>query len=120
MVFSVAAATARRRFAMMAKQTTQRRTMAGGAAPEWEGVDKVVRGYFPKDSQLCMAILGGYFSLFALFKIKSAISKKAPKEEIVAAPSSSSSDASGMPSLDSPEFGEWIGSESFNKMLESA
>jgi hypothetical protein len=51
MVFSVAAATARRRFAMMAKQTTQRRTMAGGAAPEWEGVDKVVRGYFPKDSQ---------------------------------------------------------------------
>ena len=51
-----------------------------------------------------MAILGGYFSLFALFKIKSAISKKAPKEEIVAAPSSSSSDASGMPSLDSRKF----------------
>jgi hypothetical protein len=51
MVFSVAAATARRRFAVMAKQTTQRRTMAGGAAPEWEGIDKVVRGYFPSDSQ---------------------------------------------------------------------
>jgi hypothetical protein len=52
---------------------------------------------------VCMAILGGYTSLFVLFKIKGAISKKAPKEEIVAAPSSSS-DASGMPSLDSRKF----------------
>lgn len=31
----------------------QRRSMAGGGgpAPEWEGVDKVVRGVFPGDHQ---------------------------------------------------------------------
>ena len=54
MVFSVAAATARRRIAVMANRnstvTAQRRAMgSGGPAPEWEGIDKVVRGYFPGD-----------------------------------------------------------------------
>jgi len=121
MVFSVAAVTARRRIAVMVKQSTQRRTMGGGAAPEWEGIDKVVRGYFPGDHQLAMAITGGYFGLFALFKVKSAISKKAPTEEIAATPAAApSSDGNAMPSLDSLEFGEWLGSDSFNKMLESA
>jgi hypothetical protein len=37
-----------------ARRTTQqqaKRHMGGGAAaaPEWTGIDKVVRGYFPKD-----------------------------------------------------------------------
>jgi len=119
MVFSGATATARRRIAVMVKQSTQRRTMGGGTAPEWEGIDKVVRGYFPGDHQLAMAIIGGYFSLFALFKVKSAISKKAPTEVIASTPAPSS-DGSAMPSLDSPGFGDWLGSEAFNKMLESA
>ena len=51
--------------------------------------------------------------------MKSAISKKAPKEEIAAAPTASTSQGA-MPSLDSPEFGEWLGSDAFNKMIESA
>jgi hypothetical protein len=54
MVFSVAAATARRRIVVMAKQTQfgQKRSMGGGGpAPEWEGIDKVVRGVFPHDHQ---------------------------------------------------------------------
>lgn len=52
MVFPVAAAAARRRFGMIAKQQVQRRNMAGhGAAPEWEGIDKIVRGVFPADYQ---------------------------------------------------------------------
>mmetsp|Transcript_51118 Transcript_51118/g.52073 ORF Transcript_51118/g.52073 Transcript_51118/m.52073 type:complete len:121 (-) Transcript_51118:1108-1470(-) len=120
MVFSVAAVTTRRRIAVMVKQSTQRRTMGGGAAPEWEGIDKVVRGYFPGDHQLAMAITGGYFGLFALFKVKSAISKKAPTEEIATPAAAPSSGGNAMPSLDSLEFGEWLGSDSFNKMLESA
>ena len=30
---------------------TQKRRMGGAAAPEWTGIDKVVRGYFPQDDQ---------------------------------------------------------------------
>ena len=30
---------------------TKRRMGSGAAAPEWEGIDKVVRGYFPQDDQ---------------------------------------------------------------------
>ena len=32
---------------------TQKRRMGGAAAPapEWSGIDKVVRGYFPQDDQ---------------------------------------------------------------------
>ena len=37
-----------------ATKSTQRRAMGGGGhapAPEWEGIDKVVRGVFPGDHQ---------------------------------------------------------------------
>ena len=66
-----------------------------------------------------MAIMGGYTALFVVFKIKSAITKKAPEKEVAAAPAASTDDGA-MPSLDSPEFGEWLGSDAFNKMIESA
>jgi len=53
-------------------------------------------------SKVALAITGGYFGLFALFKVKSAISKKAPTEEIAATPAAApSSDGNAMPSLDS-------------------
>jgi len=120
MVFTVAAAKARRRVAGMAtRQATQgqKRNM-GGPPPEWEGIDKVVRGVFPGDHQLAMAIMGGYGGLFLLFKMKSAVSKKAPEKEV--APATSSAPTGGVPSLDSPEFGEWIGSDSFNAFIEKA
>ena len=32
-----------------AQQQAKRRMGGGAAAPEWTGIDKVVRGYFPKD-----------------------------------------------------------------------
>lgn len=52
MVLSVASSVARRRAGMFAKQQVQKRSMAGGGpAPEWEGIDKVVRGVFPGDHQ---------------------------------------------------------------------
>ena len=70
-------------------------------------------------SEVAMAIMGGYGGLYVLFKIKSAVSKKAPAE--AAAPASSSSaPAGGVPSLDSPEFGEWLGSDAFNAFVEKA
>jgi len=93
--------------------------MGGGPAVEWEGIDKVVRGVFPGDHQLAMAIMGGYTGLFLLFKMKSAITKKAPEEKIAAAPAASSTDG-GVPSIESPEFGEWLGSNAFNAFLEKA
>merc|ERR1711862_841625 len=34
-----------------------KRRMGSAAAPEWTGIDKVVRGYFPKDEQLVTAIV---------------------------------------------------------------
>jgi hypothetical protein len=57
MVFSAAANAARRQIAVMAAHQktsahqTQRRAMASGPAPEWQGIDKVVRGVFPHDHQ---------------------------------------------------------------------
>ena len=40
----------RRRATATAQQQAKRR-MGGAAAPEWTGIDKVVRGYFPQDDQ---------------------------------------------------------------------
>lgn len=52
MVFPLAAAVTRRRVGMIAKQQVQKRSMGGHApAPEWTGIDKVVRGVFPHDHQ---------------------------------------------------------------------
>lgn len=96
--------------------------MGGHApAPEWTGIDKVVRGYFPEDPQLAAAILGGYFGLFVLYKIKSAISG-APVEEaapaVAAAPAPSSIGA--IPDVDSEEFGAFLESEeNVMKLVES-
>ena len=50
MIFQLAAVAARRRVAVFAAKQ-QRRNFAHAPAPEWEGIDKVVRGYFPHDHQ---------------------------------------------------------------------
>jgi hypothetical protein len=46
-------ATTRRHAAatIVASQHTKRRMASHAAAPEWTGIDKVVRGYFPQDDQ---------------------------------------------------------------------
>ena len=56
MVFPIAANAVRRRAGTIAKQQIQKRYMAGGhgPAPEWEGIDKVVRGVFPHDYQCAL------------------------------------------------------------------
>jgi hypothetical protein len=66
-----------------------------------------------------MAIMGGYTGLFLLFKMKSAVSKKEP-EKVAAPTTTSSAPSGGVPSVDSAEFGEWLGSDSFNAYIEKA
>jgi len=69
------------------------------------------------------AILGGYFGLFVLYKIKSAISgtpepveEAAPVVAAVAAPSSTGA----IPDVDSEEFGAFLDSEeNVAKLMES-
>lgn len=90
-------------------------------APEWTGIDKVVRGYFPQDDQLAAAILGGYLGIFILIKIKGAMSGSPPVEEaapvaVAAAPST----AGAIPDVDSEEFGAFLESEeNIMKLVES-
>lgn len=50
MVLPVVASAARRRVGMAAAQQ-QKRSMGSGPAPEWTGIDKVVRDVFPGDHQ---------------------------------------------------------------------
>eukprot|EP00529_Nitzschia_sp_RCC80_P034679 CAMPEP_0113486466 /NCGR_PEP_ID=MMETSP0014_2-20120614/25011_1 /TAXON_ID=2857 /ORGANISM="Nitzschia sp." /LENGTH=123 /DNA_ID=CAMNT_0000380139 /DNA_START=192 /DNA_END=563 /DNA_ORIENTATION=+ /assembly_acc=CAM_ASM_000159 len=106
-----------------ATKSTQRRAMGGGGhapAPEWEGIDKVVRGVFPGDHQMAMAIMGGYLGLYFIFSIKSAMTKKTPEPAVTpAAIAGDAKPGSGMPSVDSPEFADYVDSPAFHKEIES-
>ena len=64
---------------------------------------------------MVVAISGGYFGLFILFKIKSALSGS--PEEVAAAPAAS---AGAIPDVDSEEFGAFLESEeNVAKLVES-
>uniref|UniRef100_A0A7S1H2F8 Uncharacterized protein n=2 Tax=Thalassionema nitzschioides TaxID=33649 RepID=A0A7S1H2F8_9STRA len=91
--------------------------MGGGPKPEWTGIDATVRSVFPEDWQLAAAIMGGYTTLYLLSTLASG-KKKAPPA--AAAPSSASAAPStGVPSVNSPEFENYIESDAFEKMLNS-
>ena len=65
---------ARRQAASIASQQAKRRMGSAAPAPEWTGIDKVVRGYFPQDDQreLCRwrpkFLCGGISSWHCLFE----------------------------------------------------
>eukprot|EP00569_Conticribra_weissflogii_P003228 CAMPEP_0171345360 /NCGR_PEP_ID=MMETSP0878-20121228/21352_1 /TAXON_ID=67004 /ORGANISM="Thalassiosira weissflogii, Strain CCMP1336" /LENGTH=127 /DNA_ID=CAMNT_0011848745 /DNA_START=41 /DNA_END=424 /DNA_ORIENTATION=- len=103
---------ARRQAATTATQQAKRRMGGSSApAPEWTGIDKIVRDKFPQDDQLAAAIIGGYFGLFILYKIKSAFSS-APAVDDSPAPVAVASSASGaIPDVDSEDFGTFLESE---------
>jgi hypothetical protein len=65
---------------------------------------------------VAVAILGGYAGLFVLVKIGSAMGGSKAEE---AAPAASSAPSTGIPSIESPEFDEFLGSEAFEKLLSS-
>jgi hypothetical protein len=59
--FAAFSAMARRRAVPVVMQRTQKRGMAlgghHGPPPDWQGVDKIVRGYFPEDYQRTFSLL---------------------------------------------------------------
>jgi hypothetical protein len=65
-----------------------------------------------------MAILGGYFSIYLLFKLRSAFSKKPPvveKAPVLVV----TTDSTGVPSVDSPAFEQFVESSAFEQLLEN-
>mmetsp|Transcript_15697 Transcript_15697/g.18925 ORF Transcript_15697/g.18925 Transcript_15697/m.18925 type:complete len:134 (-) Transcript_15697:190-591(-) len=120
MVFQVAASASRRAATRVAQQQQKRSMGGGGPKPEWEGIDKVVRQYFPEDYQLAGAILGGYSGLIAVAMIRSKIKGAPPAEEPAAVSEAPAVPATGgVPSVESPEFEKFIESDAFMKMVES-
>mmetsp|Transcript_23308 Transcript_23308/g.54130 ORF Transcript_23308/g.54130 Transcript_23308/m.54130 type:complete len:134 (-) Transcript_23308:985-1386(-) len=121
MVLAQAVGTAARRHLQpTAVAGVQRRAMGSGPKPEWTGIDKVVRTYFPEDWQLAAAIIGGYGSLVVIAQIRSAFSKKKPAEAPAAPAAPAAAAATGaIPAIDSPEFATFVESEAFSKLLES-
>ncbi len=51
----------RRSAAVVASNQQAKRRMGSAAAPEWTGIDKVVRGYFPQDDQRELTMNNYYF-----------------------------------------------------------
>lgn len=68
---------------------------------------------------MVVAISGGYFGLFILFKIKGALSGT-PEEEAAPAAAAPSASAGAIPDVDSEEFGAFLESEeNVAKLVES-
>ena len=69
---------------------------------------------------VAMAIMGGYLGLYFIYSIKSAMTKKTPEPAVT--PAAIAGDAKpgfGMPSVDSPEFADYVDSPAFHKEIES-
>eukprot|EP00598_Pedospumella_elongata_P007460 CAMPEP_0184967950 /NCGR_PEP_ID=MMETSP1098-20130426/1154_1 /TAXON_ID=89044 /ORGANISM="Spumella elongata, Strain CCAP 955/1" /LENGTH=90 /DNA_ID=CAMNT_0027489481 /DNA_START=99 /DNA_END=371 /DNA_ORIENTATION=- len=82
--------------------------MGGHAAPAHPqgGLEGAVRKVLPHDHQLAIAIIGFYFSLYVV--AKALPSKK--KEAVVAAVAAPAANGA-IPSIEAPEFGEWIATD---------
>jgi len=94
----------------------QKRQMGSGAAPEWTGLDKVIRDRFPHDYQVAGLIISGYTVLITLFMLKP--SKPAPP---LAAPKPASASATSIPSVDDEAFATFIEDESnLQKWIDTA
>jgi hypothetical protein len=66
---------------------------------------------------VAIAILGGYFGIFVLVKIKGAISGK-PKVEETVTTKVTITTTTGIPALESPEFEKFVETDAFEKLLE--
>ena len=63
--------------------------------------------------------MGGYFGLYVVVKIGSALGGKKKVEAAPAAAASSGVATTGIPPVDSPEFDKYLETDAFYKMLES-
>lgn len=71
---------------------------------------------------VAIAILGGYFGLVCVYKIKSAVSGKKPEAvapAVAAAPAPAAVSGSAIPSVESDDFAKYLETESFLKLLEN-
>ena len=69
---------------------------------------------------MVVAISGGYFGLFILYKIKGALSGSPEVEEAPAVAAAPSASAGEIPDIDSEEFGAFLESEeNVTKLFES-
>uniref|UniRef100_A0A7S2I9N5 Uncharacterized protein n=1 Tax=Helicotheca tamesis TaxID=374047 RepID=A0A7S2I9N5_9STRA len=107
-----------------ARAATSKRCMGGSAAPapEWTGIDAVVRKVLPQDDQLAGAILAGYGVLIMGATIGSKMGGSAPAEEPApVAPVTPAASTGSIPSVDSDEFATFIESEeNLLKWIETA
>lgn len=62
--------------------------------------------------------MGGYFGLYVVVKIGSAMGGKKAVEEAAPVPTSTEP-STGVPSVESAEFGDFLGSDAFEKLLGS-
>ncbi len=86
---------------------------------EYEGFEKTVRTYLPKDEHIVFGIMGLYVGLYFVGKGISKLTSSPPKK-LKAKPVVATADQ-GIPSVESPEFGEWIGKEgNVEKLLAQA
>eukprot|EP00552_Chaetoceros_brevis_P001586 CAMPEP_0197736820 /NCGR_PEP_ID=MMETSP1435-20131217/4399_1 /TAXON_ID=426625 /ORGANISM="Chaetoceros brevis, Strain CCMP164" /LENGTH=115 /DNA_ID=CAMNT_0043325081 /DNA_START=8 /DNA_END=355 /DNA_ORIENTATION=- len=91
---------------------------ASGAAPQWTGIDKVIRDRFPEDWQVSGLVLGGYATLITIALLKPS---GAVEEPVVVAAKPAADTTGAMPSIDDAEFAEFIEDEAnLNKWIDSA
>ena len=80
---------------------------ADAGAQEYEGLEATVRGVFPHNHQIVLAILGGYVGCYVLYKL---LGSSAPAEEEATpiAAATSGAATSSIPSVFSEKFEEWV------------
>mmetsp|Transcript_14952 Transcript_14952/g.18234 ORF Transcript_14952/g.18234 Transcript_14952/m.18234 type:complete len:116 (-) Transcript_14952:299-646(-) len=97
--------------------TVQKRSMAGGAAPQWTGIDKVVRDVFPEDYQVALLIMGGYGVIITGFMLK----PSKPAAPAPVAPVAVKTTSTSIPSVDDEAFASFIEDESnLQKWIDTA
>ena len=145
---------ATRRLAVpVAKQQQQKRNFAlgghHGPPPEWTGIDKVVRGYFPEDYQCTLCVnsrfpgdvlladpierlspmllasitvaiaILGGYVVLATFGKLMSGGKKKEEAPVAVAAPSSTLSSSAIPSIDSDDFAKFLETDAFLKLLEN-
>ena len=105
-------ARATRSFVARAPVVQARRRMGGGGHKKVDhggGLEGYVRGIFPENYQMALAVMGLYAGLYVFSKLVGALtgsSKKAVEAPTHNAPAITTGDA--IPSPDAPDFSDWL------------
>jgi hypothetical protein len=114
-------ARASRKFAMRVPVQAPRRAMGGGGHKKVDhggGLEGYVRGIFPENYQMALAVMGLYAGLYTFSKLVGAITGGGKKAVVAAPVAVAAVSGDAIPSTDSAEFGDWLAQEgSFEKLL---